>query len=94
MTPFAGNSSKANIALYAAMLFLHLILARISSEPDTSRNQITTRRLKMWQTGEIEELFHEAEAFEKGKKIHGRVVRSATMKTHGSHGPSGVDANE
>ena len=48
----------------------------------------------MWQTGEIEELFHEAEAFEKGKKIHGRVVRSATMKTHGSHGPSGVDANE
>ena len=177
LTPFAENSSKANIALYAAMLFPHLILARTSSEPKTSRNQLTTRRLM---TGEIEELFHEAEAIQKrstkpkssrrkdelrefdahmsaGKisnalrcindcekggvlsltekidnkyvldilkekhspasccddryivekpvnvtpyhpvifdKIQGRVVRSAAMKTHGSHGPSGVDANE
>ena len=180
MTPLAENSSKANIALYAAMLFPHLILARTSSEPDTSRNQVTTRRLRMWLTGEIEELFHEAEALQKrstkpkssrkkdelrefdahmsaGKisnalrcindcekggvlsltekidnksvldilkekhppasrcddryivekpsnvtpyhpvifdKIQGRIVRNAAMKTHGSHGPSGVDANE
>ena len=27
-------------------------------------------------------------------KTQGRVVRSAAMKTHGSHRPSGVDANE
>ena len=156
----------------------HLILARTSSEPDRSRNQITTR-LRMCLTGEIEELFHKTEAIRKrstkpkssrrkdelresdahmsaGKisnalrcindcekggilsltekidnksvldileekhhpasrcddryieqpanvtpyhpvifdKIQGSVVRSAATKTHGSHGPSDVDANE
>ena len=180
MTLFAENSSKANIALYAAMLLPHLILARTSSEPDTSQNQVTTRRLRMWLTGETEVLFLEAEVLQKrstkpkssrkkdelsefdahmsaGKisnalrcindcekggvlsltekidnksvldilkekhppasrcddryivekppnvtpyhtvifdKNQGRIVCNAAMKTHGSHGPSGVDANE
>ena len=49
------------------MLFPHLILARTSSESDTAGNQLFTRRLRMWLTCEIEELFHEAEPLQKSQ---------------------------
>ena len=181
LAAIAEKQSNENIALYAAMLMPHLVLARTTSEPDASRNKTTTRRLKMWLNGEIEQLFKEAEAVQKrttksksnnrtrdmfrdfdahmsaGKisnalrsvndcekggvlslsekidnktvfdilkdkhpppkscddayvvassgnnlpyhpvifdRIQAGAIRRAGMKTHGSHGPSGVDANE
>ena len=42
-----------------------LVLARTTSEQDASRNKRTTRRLRMWLNGEIEEIFKEAEALQK-----------------------------
>ena len=65
LAAIAEKQSNENIALYAAMLMPHLVLARTTSEPDASRNKTTTRRLKMWLNGEIEQLFKEAEAVQK-----------------------------
>ena len=65
LAAFAVKQSNENIALYAAMLMPHLVLARTTSELDASRNETTTRRLKMWLNVEIEQLFKEAEASQK-----------------------------
>ena len=71
----AEKERNENIALYAAMLTFHLVLARTTSEPDASRTKTTTRRLRMWLNGEIGELFKEAEALQKrtakSKSING-----------------------
>ena len=37
----------------------HLVLASTTSEPDASRNKTTSRRLRMWLNGKIEEVFKE-----------------------------------
>ena len=65
LAAIAEKQSNENTALYAAMLMPHLVLARTTSEPDASRNKTTTRRLRMWLNGEIEELFKKAEALQK-----------------------------
>ena len=65
LSAISEKQSNENIALYAAMLMPHLVLSRTTSEPDASRNKTTTRRLRMWLNGEIEELFKEAEALQK-----------------------------
>ena len=58
LAAIAEKQSNENIALNAAMLMPHLVLARTTSEKDASRNKTTTRRLN--RCG-----FKEAEALQK-----------------------------
>ena len=67
LSAISEKQSNENIALYAAMLMLHLVLSTTTSEPDATRNKTTTRRLRLWLNGEIEELFKEPEALPKRK---------------------------
>ena len=179
LAPLANNSCNSDMAMYAALILPHLVLSKTKTEVDGSISKIIGRRLKQWNSGQIEELFEEAKAIqlrlvknnknidekeikrfnklmEKGKisssirclteetggvlslseKINGETVeailqrkhpkgqpineelivpkdghtlpyhssiydqinstriRKAAMKTHGSHGPSGHDADE
>ena len=57
LAAIAEKQSIENLALYAAMLMPHLVLAKTTSGPDASRNKTTTSRLRMWLNGEIEERF-------------------------------------
>ena len=65
LKPIAENSQHSPLSFYVALLLPHLVLARTTSDPDTSRNKVIARRLSMWLNGEIEPLFHEAEALQK-----------------------------
>ena len=58
LAAIAEKQSNENIALNAAMLMPHLVLARTTSEQDASRNKTATRRLN--RCG-----FKEAEALQK-----------------------------
>ena len=65
LAAIADKQSIENLALYATMLKPHLVLAKTTSAPVASRNKTTTRRLRMWLSGEIEERFKEAGALQK-----------------------------
>ena len=70
LAAMAEKQSNENIALYAAFLMPLLVLATTTFEPDTSRNKMTTRQLRMWLNVESEKLFKEAEA------LHKRTIKS------------------
>ena len=83
LAAIAEKQSNEDIALYAAMLMPHLVLARTTSEQDASRNKRTTRRLRMGLNGEIE-IFKEAEALQKRNQnptIEQEICSETSMHT-------------
>ena len=88
----AIGGPNAKVALTAAMLMPHLILARTKTDTDTSNNKTITRRLNSWVQGDMKSLFSEAKALQtrlpkgremsdiytvEGSRVLGSVIGSA-----------------
>ena len=173
------ENNEKTFAMYAAIIFPHLLLCKTKSKNDGSLSKTIARRLKQWQDGDLDGVYNEGKALQmrllkgirrkteteaqqfnklmntgkitsaiakltdtskgvlsldeifKGKtveqtliekhppskpidenyitpvsnetilfnqslfdQINGQHIKKAAMRTHGSHGPSGLDSNE
>ena len=60
----AENKQHAEFALYAAMVFSHLILPSTKKRNNGPANKIIRRRLEMWSKGQVNEPFSERKALQ------------------------------
>ena len=67
LKPLADQSANAPFSLLAAMIMPHLLLCRTKKADDNSANKTLSRRLDLWFSGKLTELFHEAGALQKRK---------------------------